>query len=50
MFDDLKYSAHNQYADVLFRTGFIGFYIYLYILYKVFIYLKDNHQDLFYGL
>ena len=49
MFDDLKCSAHNQYADVLFRTGFIGFYIYLYILYKVFIYLKDNHQDLFYG-
>ncbi len=49
MFDNLKCSAHNQYADVLFRTGFIGFYIYLYILYKVFIYLKDNHQDLFYG-
>ncbi len=49
MFDDLKCSAHNQYADVLFRTGFVGFYIYLYILYKIFIYLKHNHQDLFYG-
>ena len=49
MFDDLKCSAHNQYADVLFRTGFIGFYIYLYILYKIYIYLKDNHRDLFYG-
>ncbi len=49
MFDDLKCSAHNQYADVLFRTGFVGFYIYLYILYKIFIYLRQNHQDLFYG-
>ncbi len=49
MFDDLKCSAHNQYADVLFRTGFVGFYIYLYILYKIFIYLRHNHQDLFYG-
>lgn len=49
MFDDLKCSAHNQYADVLFRTGFVGFYIYLYILYKIFVYLRHNHQDLFYG-
>ena len=49
MFDDLKCSAHNQYADVLFRTGFVGLYIYLYILYKIFVYLKHNHQDLFYG-
>ncbi len=49
MFDDLKCSAHNQYADVLFRTGFIGFYIYLYILYKICVYLRHNHQDLFYG-
>ncbi len=49
MFDDLKCSAHNQYADVLFRTGFVGFYIYLYILYKTFVYLRHNHQDLFYG-
>lgn len=49
MFDDLKCSAHNQYGDVLFRTGFIGLFIYLYLLYKVFIHLKNNHRDLFYG-
>ena len=49
MFDDLKCSAHNQYGDVLFRTGFIGLFLYLYLLYKVFIHLKNNHRDLFYG-
>jgi len=49
MFDNLKCSAHNQYGDVLFRTGFIGLYFYLFILYKVFEYLRNNHKDLFYG-
>ena len=49
MFDDLKCSSHNQYSDVLFRTGYIGFIIYLYILFKIYKYLKDNHRDLFYG-
>ena len=42
MFDDLKCSAHNQYGDVLFRTGFIGLFLYLYLLYKVFMHLKNN--------
>ena len=42
-------SAHSQYGDVLFRTGFIGLFIYLYILFQVFKYLKKYHRDLFFG-
>lgn len=49
MFDDLKCSAHNQYSDVLFRTGFIGFSFYVYILFQIYKYLRDNYIDLFYG-
>lgn len=47
--DDLQCSAHSQYHDVFFRTGFIGFIIYLYLLFCVFKYLKTTHQDLFWG-
>lgn len=49
MFDDLKCSAHNQYSDVLFRTGLIGFCFYMYILYQIYKFLRDNHPDLLYG-
>tara|TARA_B100000902_G_C27304373_1_gene914587 strand:+ start:930 stop:2135 length:1206 start_codon:yes stop_codon:yes gene_type:complete len=49
MFNDMECSAHNQYADVLFRVGFIGFYLYLLILFQVFKYLKNHHRDLLYG-
>lgn len=42
-------AAHNQYTDVLFRTGVLGFGIYLYILYKLGQYLYKNHLGLFYG-
>ncbi len=49
MFSDMECSAHNQYADVLFRVGFIGFYLYLLILFQVFKYLKNQHRDLLYG-
>jgi O-antigen ligase len=42
-------SAHSQYGDVLFRTGFVGFFIYLYILFQIFRYLKKYHRDLFFG-
>tara|TARA_B100000795_G_scaffold269901_1_gene261022 strand:+ start:6404 stop:7615 length:1212 start_codon:yes stop_codon:yes gene_type:complete len=42
-------SAHSQYGDVLFRTGFIGLFIYLFILFQVFKYLKKYHRDLFFG-
>ena len=49
MFDDLQCSAHSQYHDVLFRTGFFGFLIYIYLLFNIFKYLKTTHRDLFWG-
>jgi hypothetical protein len=42
-------ATHNQYTDVLFRTGIFGFAIYLYILSKLGGYLYKNHLGLFYG-
>lgn len=42
-------ATHNQYTDVLFRTGVFGFGMYLYILYKLWQYLYKNHLGLFYG-
>jgi O-antigen ligase len=35
MFSDLAGSAHNQLLDVLFRTGFVGFACFLYIVYRI---------------
>ncbi len=35
MFDDLAGSAHNQLLDILFRSGLIGFIIFLFILFKI---------------
>ncbi len=35
MFSDLAGSAHNQLLDVLFRTGFVGFTCYLFLLYRI---------------
>ena len=49
MYENLQCSAHNQYADVLFRTGFLGFVIYAFILFRVFNYLRSTNKDLFYG-
>lgn len=49
LFDDKSGSAHNQYLDILFRTGFIGFVLYLYILYRILKYLYWSHKDLFWG-
>lgn len=42
-------ATHNQYSDVLFRTGIFGFLMYLYILFKLGKYLYWRHIDLFYG-
>ena len=42
-------ATHNQFTDVLFRTGIFGFAIYLYILYKLGQFLYKNHSSLFYG-
>jgi O-antigen ligase len=49
MYENLQCSAHNQYADVLFRTGFLGFMIYGFILFRIFNYLRSSNKDLFYG-
>ncbi len=49
LFDDKSGSAHNQYLDVLFRTGLIGFLLYLYILFRILKYLYLAHKDLFWG-
>jgi O-antigen ligase len=42
-------SAHSQYMDVLFRTGFLGFVVYIFILYFIGkeLFLKD--RSLFWG-
>jgi O-antigen ligase len=48
--DDLFGSAHNQYADVLFRTGLFGFIAYLYMLYLLLRYLFTKDRALFWGL
>ena len=47
--DDLINSAHNQYLDVLFRSGFIGFLLYLWILIRISIFLKKCDLSLFIG-
>lgn len=45
MFDDLSGASHNQFLDILFRTGLIGFSCFLFILYKLFKYTIAS-QDL----
>ena len=42
-------SAHGQYNDMLFRTGFFGLLIYLFFLYKLGLYLYKNDMGLFLG-
>lgn len=46
---DFVGSAHNQYADVLFRTGFIGLFVYGYLLLLLLIFLYKNERSLFWG-
>jgi hypothetical protein len=43
-------SAHGQYVDVLFRTGFIGLTIYLCILFGLMRYLRKEQEALFWGV
>jgi hypothetical protein len=47
--DDGIGSAHGQYNDVLFRTGFIGLGLYLYVLQKLGAYLYKTDLGLFLG-
>lgn len=35
MFDDLAGASHNQLLDVMFRTGIIGFFGFLYLFYRI---------------
>jgi O-antigen ligase len=42
-------SAHNQYTDVLFRTGIIGLFVYGAILLAVMRHLQREHEGLFWG-
>lgn len=49
LFDEMSGSAHNQYFDVLFRVGILGFLIHLFLLYKTGRYLAQRHADLFWG-
>lgn len=50
LFDNLSGSAHNQYLDVLFRTGIIGFCAYLWLLYRLLLFLKLKEPSLFWGV
>jgi O-antigen ligase len=42
-------SAHNQYFDILLRTGFVGFACYLILMYKVCRYLYSQYKYFFWG-
>jgi len=50
LFSDLSGSTHNQYSDILFRTGILGFSFYLYFIIKIIKYTYTEHKDLFFGL
>ncbi len=43
-------SAHNQYTDVLFRTGFLGLAVYLYLLARLMRWLFRGQPALFWGM
>jgi hypothetical protein len=42
MYENLSAASHNQLLDVLFRTGLIGFMVFLYLLYRV---IKYNFRS-----
>jgi O-antigen ligase len=50
LFSDLSGSTHNQYTDMLFRTGLLGFLAYLYLIIRIVNYTYRQHKDLFFGL
>ena len=50
LFEDLSGSAHNQYLDILFRTGIFGLFIYIYLLYLIISTLKNIDKSLFWGV
>lgn len=48
--DPLFGSSHNQLADVLFRTGLIGFFVYFGLIVLLLRYLYANFRSLFWGV
>lgn len=50
LFDSHSGSAHNQFTDVLFRTGIIGFCVYLFLFYKLLRFLLLKEPGLFWGV
>ena len=50
LFDDLSGSAHNQYLDVLFRTGVLGFSAYVFLIYRLLRFLHLREPGLFWGV
>lgn len=42
-------SAHNQYLDIIFRVGFIGFFIYVYLLFRIAANMFKNSRLIFVG-
>ena len=44
LFENREGSTHSQYLDVLFRVGFLGFFVYMFILFKIlgFLYKQDT--------
>lgn len=49
LFQDLSGSAHGQFVDVVFRTGILGFILYLYLIFLVLTKLFKHNKDLFWG-
>ena len=49
LFQGFAGSAHNQYADVLFRTGVVGFTAYCFLLFLIGLYLRRRDRGLFWG-
>lgn len=47
---ELGASAHNQYTDVLLRTGLVGFITYLFVLLKITKYYLRTNPGVFFGL
>jgi len=48
--DALFGSAHNQYIDVLFRTGLLWFLDYLFLLFLLLKHFRRNDKPVFWGL
>jgi len=43
-------SAHGQYVDVFFRTGFVGLFVYLWLIARLLRFLWREQEPLFWGM